>query len=87
MTTIEAITVELLETSSVQALSYRYRLLTNLIAIIMGPCSRDEETALRSNKETDEGKDAPTCRLLKHRVLDKAHTRKPREVACELKVE
>jgi hypothetical protein len=23
---------------------------------------RDEETALRSNKETDEGKDAPTCR-------------------------
>lgn len=38
---------------------------------------RDEETALRSNKETDEGKDAPTYRLLK-RLLDKAHTRKPR---------
>jgi hypothetical protein len=41
---------------------------------------RDEETALRSNKETDERKDAPTCRPLKRRVLDKAHTRKPREV-------
>jgi transposase len=27
-------------------------------------------------KETDEGKDAPTYRLLKRRVLDKAHTRK-----------
>jgi hypothetical protein len=40
---------------------------------------RDEETALRSNKETDEGNDAPTCRLLKRRLLDKAHTRKPRE--------
>ena len=32
---------------------------------------RDEETAFRSNKETDEGKDAPTCRLLK-RLLDKS---------------
>src|ERR1700745_4230111 len=30
---------------------------------------RDEETALRSNKETDNGKDAPTCRLLKRRRL------------------
>lgn len=39
---------------------------------------RDEETALRSNKETDEGKDAPTCRPLKRCVLDKPHTRKPR---------
>src|ERR1700722_13162450 len=38
---------------------------------------RDEETALRSNQETDEGRDAPTCRLLKRRVLTKAHTRKP----------
>jgi len=40
----------------------------------------DEETALGSNKETDEGKNAPTYRPLKRRVLDKAHTRKPREV-------
>lgn len=33
---------------------------------------RDEETAFRSNKETDEGKDAPTYRLLKCRLLDKS---------------
>ena len=37
-----------------------------------------KKRAFRSNKETDEGKDAPTCRLLKRRVLDNAHTRKPR---------
>ena len=41
---------------------------------------RDEETALRSNQETDEGRDAPTCRPLKRRVLTKAHTRKPRRM-------
>jgi hypothetical protein len=47
MTTVETSIVELLETSSVQALSHRYRLLTSLIAIIMVPFSRDERlTAL-----------------------------------------
>src|SRR5258708_21325888 len=39
---------------------------------------RDEETALRSNKETDEGKKMRRPIAYLKRLLDKAHTRKPR---------